>query len=116
MITSRLEDGIVWFTIDGELKANEMIPETEKWLSRRNEYCGYISDVRKMTTASALDKKLIEEQRKSNNTGKPNAILLKNGAMAIIAKVYINFTKAENTKYFTNPEKAIEWLKSNKGT
>jgi hypothetical protein len=87
MITSRLEDGIVWYTIDGELKADELIPETEKWLSRQNEYFGYISDVRKMTKATSHDKKRIEEQRKLNQTGKPNAILLKNDAMAVIAKI-----------------------------
>ena len=112
MVVSRLEDGIVWYIVDGELKADELIPETKKWLNRLDEYCGIISDVRKMTTAKSIEKKRIEEQRKLNDTGKPNAILVKNEAMAVVAQIYIKFTKAEATKYFTDPEKAKEWLKN----
>lgn len=112
MITSKLEDGIVWYTIDGELKADEMIPETQKWLNRQDEYIGYISDVRKMTKASSYDKQRMEEERRKNKTGKPNAILLKDDAMAVIAKIYIKFTNAKDTRYFTDPEIAKAWLKS----
>lgn len=112
MITSRLEDGILWYTIEGELKADELILETRKWLSRRDEYCGYISDVRKMTKASSYDKQRIEDEREKNKTGKPNALLLKDDAMAVIAKIYIKFTGAKDTKYFTDEESAKNWLKS----
>lgn len=112
MVTSKLEDGIVWYTIEGEMKADEMIPETDKWLSRQDEYCGYVSDVRKMTKATSYDKQRMEEQRRKNNTGKPNAILLKDDAMAVIAKIYIRFTGARDTHYFTDEEKAKAWLKS----
>ncbi|NQT26554.1 hypothetical protein HQ585_14465 [candidate division KSB1 bacterium] len=112
MVTSRLEDGIVWFIIEGDLTADEMIPETDKWLSRLDEYCGYITDIRKMEKASSYDKQRMEDQRKKNKTGKPSALLLKDDAMSVIAKIYINFTKAKDTRYFTDPEKAKEWLKN----
>ncbi|MBN2414535.1 hypothetical protein JXO52_01770 [bacterium] len=112
MITSKLEDGVVWFIIDGDLRADEMVPETDKWLTRLDEYAGYITDIRKMGRAPAIEKKKMEERRQQNNTGKPNAILGRDDAMAILAKIYVHFTGARDTRYFTDPEEAKKWLKS----
>lgn len=112
MITSKLEDGVVWFIIDGDLRADDMIPETEKWLTRGDEYAGYITDIRRMGKAPAIEKKRMEEQRQRNNSGKPNAILGRDDAMGILAKIYVNFTGAKDTRYFTDPDLAKQWLKS----
>lgn len=110
MIKSRLEDRVVWLTVEGDLRADEFIPETDKWLSRIGEYDGYITDVRKMSKSTAVDKKRIEERRKQNKTGKASAILVKDDFMGTLAKIYINFTKADDTQIFTDPEKAKAWV------
>jgi hypothetical protein len=110
MITSKLENRVVWMTVEGPLLADEFIAETEQWLSRLKEYDGYITDVRKMTTSTALDKKRIEDRRQQNKTGKASAILVKDDFMGTLAKIYINFTKASDTQIFTDPEKAKAWI------
>jgi len=112
MVTSRLEDRVVWMVVEGPLLADEFIAETDKWLSRLDEYEGYITDVRKMTTSTALDKKRIEDRRKQNQTGKASAILVRDDFMGTLAKIYINFTKASDTQIFTDPEKAKAWVQS----
>ena len=114
MVTSKLEDRVVWMIVEGPLLADEFIPATEKWLSRLDEYDGYITDVRKMTTASALDKSRIEDRRKQNDTGKASAILVRDDFMGTLAKIYINFTKASDTQFFTDPEKAKAWIQGHR--
>lgn len=115
MISSKLEDRVVWMIVDGPLYAGEFIRETDKWLSRLDEYDGYITDVRQMTTSTATDKKRIEERRQENNTGKASAILVRDDFMGALAKIYINFTKASDTRIFQDPEKAKAWIRSKRG-
>lgn len=110
MVTSKLEDRVVWMIVEGPLLADEFIGETDQWLSRLDAYDGYITDVRKMTTSTALDKKRIEDRRKQNNTGKASAILVKDNFMGTLAKIYINFTSASDTQIFTDPDKAMAWI------
>ena len=114
MVTSKLEDRVVWMIVEGPLLADEFIPETDQWLSRLDEYDGYITDVRKMTTSTALDKKRIEDRRKQNQTGKVSAILVRDNFMGTLAKIYINFTKASETQIFTDPEKAKAWIQGHR--
>jgi hypothetical protein len=114
MITSKLEDRVVWMIVDGPLLAYEFIRETDKWLSRLEEYDGYITDVRQMTTSTATDKKRIEERRQQNKSGKASAILVRDDFMGTLAKIYINFTKASDTQIFQDPEKAIAWIQSHR--
>ena len=110
MVTSKLKDRVVWMIVEGKLLADEFIPEAEQWLSRLDEYDGYCTDVRKMTTSTAVDKKRIEERRKQNATGKASAILVKDSFWWTLAKIYINFTQASDTQIFTDPEKAKAWI------
>jgi hypothetical protein len=114
MITSKLEDRVVWMIVKGPLLADEFISETDQWLSRQGEYDGYITDVREMTTATAWDKKRIEDRRKQNNTGKASAILVRDNIMGVLAKIYINFTKASDTQFFTDPHKAKIWIQGHR--
>jgi hypothetical protein len=114
MVSSELKDRVVWMIVDGPLLADEFIRETDKWISRPDEYDGYITDVRKMTTASAVDKKRIEERRQQNKTGKASAILVRDDFMGTLAKIYIDFTKASDTKIFQDPEKAAIWIRAHR--
>lgn len=112
MVTSKLEDGIVWFVVEGDLVAQEVLDDAKKWQPQINTFSGYVTDVRKMKNASAFEQKKLETGRKANNTGKPNAILIKDNAMAAIVKIYMRFTKAENMSYFTDVDEAVAWVKS----
>lgn len=112
MITSQLRDGVVWLTVDGELLAKDMIAETNQWLLRKGEFAGFISDVRKMTACKSAEKLKLEEERKRNKSGKPNAILIKDDAMSAVVKIYMRLTGAEQTRYFTSEREAVAWLKN----
>lgn len=112
MITSKLEDGVVWLIIEGELVADEVLAEAAKWLPQKDTFAGFITDIKAMTKQTVAEQKKLEEGRKNNKSGKPNAILGKDSAFAVLAKIYIRFTNAENVRYFTDPDEAKAWLKN----
>ena len=62
-------------------------------------------------TPSAEEQKKLEEWRKRNRTGKPHALLGQTNALGVLAQIYVRLTKAEDTRYFMDPERAIAWVK-----
>ena len=60
---------------------------------------------------STEEQKKLEEWRKRNQTGKPHALLGQTNALGVLAQIYVRLTKAEDTRYFMNPGKAIAWVK-----
>jgi hypothetical protein len=111
MVTSELKDNIVWLYFEGALNAEEAMAEISQWLPIKDTFDGFISDIRKMTDQPAADQKKLEEWRKANGSEKPNAILAKDNIMAVLARVYIRFTRAESTRYFTDAETAKAWIR-----
>lgn len=112
MVTIRLENVYLWVIIEGDLIADEVNKEFEKWIPRKNEFIGLITDTRKMGASSVGEQKKLAEQRRKNNLNKPNAILGKDSAFAALVDIFIRFTRSENTRYFTNPDDAKKWLQS----
>lgn len=112
MVKTKLEDMVLWITIEGDLKADEVIVEFNKWIPRKNEFIGLITDVRQMGASSAVDQKKLADQRRKNNLNKPHAILGKDSAFSVLVDIFVRFTRSENTRYFSDPEKAKEWLRS----
>ena len=113
MITSELRDGIVWLTVEGELTTEEVKLEVGKWLAQTDDYDGFITDLRGMTTIpSASDQKRMEAWRKENNSGKPHALLGQTNALGALITIYMQLTKARDTRYFMRPEAAVRWVKN----
>ena len=54
MITSELRDGIVWITIEGEMVFEEVKREVGRWLAQKDAYCGFVTDLRGMTTIPSI--------------------------------------------------------------
>jgi hypothetical protein len=115
MIKSWLDGNIVWIEIDGEFLADELIGETNKWLeTRKNDYLGYLVDIRKMTRQTAIEQKKAEAAAKKNQSGKPRAIIGNDAATAALVNIYTRFTGAQGMRYFTDVESAKTWLKTAK--
>jgi hypothetical protein len=113
MITSYLEDRIVFLEIEGVFSADELYSETSKWFdTRKDDYAGYLVDVNKMTKHPALEQRKAEAYAKKVNSNKPRAIVGKDEAIARLINIYMRFTKAEGVKYFSNHEDAKTWLLS----
>ncbi len=112
MVTSELKDGIVWLTVEGELVSQDVMREAGQWLSQKDAFSGFITDLCEMTSIpSTTEQKKLEEWRKQNESGKPHALLGRTNALGALIKIYIRFTKAEDTRYFMKPEAAIAWVK-----
>jgi hypothetical protein len=115
MIKSWLDGNMVWIEINGEFLADELIGETNKWLAtRKNDYVGYLVDIRKMTRQTASEQKKAEAAAKKNQSGKPRAIIGKDAATAALVNIYTRFTGAVGVHYFTDVESAKTWLKTAK--
>jgi hypothetical protein len=115
MIKSWLDGNVVWIEIDGEFLADELVRESDKWLStHKNDYIGYLVDIRKMTRQTAIEQKKAEAAAKKNNSGKPRAIIGKDAATATLVNIYTRFTGAQGVHYFTDVESAKSWLKTAK--
>ena len=113
MVISELKDGIVWLTVEGELISQDITREAGKWLSQKDAFSGFITDLREMTPIPSMtEQKELEEWRKQNNSGKPHALLGRTNALGALIKIYVRFTKAEDTRYFMNSEAAIAWVKN----
>jgi hypothetical protein len=112
MITSELKDGVVWLTVEGDVVAEDVKREAGKWLSYKDTFSGYITDLREMISIpSTAEQQELEEWRKHNKSGKPHALLGRTSALGVLIQIYIRFTKAEDTRYFMNPEAAVEWVR-----
>lgn len=112
MVKSELKDGIVWLTVEGDLASQDAIREIGQWLSQGEAFSGFITDLRPMTSIpSTEEQKKLEEWRKQNKSGKPHALLGQTNALGVLAQIYVRLTKAEDTRYFLNPESAIAWVK-----
>lgn len=115
MITSRLDGDIVWIEIEGEFLADGMITETRKWVeTQKDNYIGYIVDIRKMTKQNAVEQKKVEEEAKNHGTRKPRAVLGKDIATAAVVNIYQRFTGAQGVHFFTDEVAAKKWLKEYK--
>ena len=115
MVKSWLEGNMVWVEIEGEFLADELIGETNKWLeTHKDDYIGYLVDIRKMTRQTTLEQKKAEEAATKNQSGKPRAVIGKDAATATLVNIYTRFTGAKGMHYFTDVEKAREWLKQRK--
>lgn len=111
MIKSRLDNKVVTIEIEGEFLADELVAETDKWLKdHRDEYIGYLVDIRNMTRQTAVEQKKAEEAAKKRNSGKPRAVLGKDLATAVLVNIYMRFTNAQGIRYFTNEQDAKTWL------
>jgi uncharacterized membrane protein len=114
MVTGKLENEILWIVLKGNLVADEVIAETNKWVPQNEQYIGMVTDIREMGDSPAIEQKKLEAQRKQNNLNKPNAILGQDNAMSAIVAIYIRFTRASNTRYFTDAEEAKKWILSHR--
>jgi hypothetical protein len=112
MVKVELVDNIQILTIKGELNADEVLKEAEKLSTYRTSIIGQITDIREMTAQPIADQKKLEMARKAQPHQVPNAILGKDNAMSSLVRIFINFTKAGDTKYFTDLEEAKAWIKS----
>jgi hypothetical protein len=113
MITSELRDGIVWLTVVGRLTTQDVMREAGKWLPQKDTFSGFITDLRMMTGGpSMFEREKLEAWRKQNKSGKPHAMLGPDTLIASIVKAYIRVTSAKDTRYFTDVEEAIAWVKS----
>ena len=112
MVTSELKDSIVWLVVEGEMSFEGVMREAGKWLSQKDAFSGYVTDLRKMTSIpSSEEQKKLEEWRASNESGKPHALLGRTNALGVLVKMYISLTKARSTRYFMSPEAAVSWVK-----
>ena len=110
---SWLSDRIVWIEIDGEFLADELVRESKQWFeTRKDDYVGYMVDIRKMTKQSTIEQKKAEFEAKRQGTGKPRAVLGKDGIAGAIINRYTIFTGASRVRYFTDVESAKTWLHS----
>jgi hypothetical protein len=115
MVKSWLDGNVVWIEIVGEFLADELIGETNQWLAtRKNDYVGYLVDIRKMTRQTAIEQKKAEAMAKKNQSHKPRAIIGKDIATATLVNIYTRFTGAQGVHYFTDVESAKAWLKTAK--
>jgi hypothetical protein len=113
MIKSWLDGDMVWIEIVGEFLADELIGETNIWLAtRKNDFVGYLVDIRKMTRQTAIEQKKAEAAAKKNQSNKPRAIIGKDAATAALVNIYTRFTGAQGMHYFTDVERAKTWLKT----
>ena len=113
MITSELKDGIVWLTVNGELKAEEVKREAGKWLIQKDAFSGFITDLRELTTIpNTEEQKRLEAWREQNNSGKPHAVLGQTNALGVLITIYVRLTKARDTRYFMNPKAAVDWVEN----
>lgn len=113
MVTSELNDGIVWLTVEGELISQDIITEVSKWLLQKDSFSGFITDIRSMESIpSTEEQKKLEEWRQQNKSGKPHAILGRTNAESVLVQIFIRLTKAADTRYFMKPESAIAWVKN----
>lgn len=116
MVTSELKDGIIWLTVEGEMTAQDIIAEANKWRSRTDEFSGFITDLRQMTALPSQDEqKILEEWRKQNNPGKRHAMLGRTNALGALIQIYVRLTQAEDTRYFMDPEAATSWILESTG-
>ncbi len=116
MITSELKDGIVWLTVEGDLTWQEVAREAGKWISQEQAFSGFITDLRGMASIpSMVEQKRMEEWRQQNKSGKPHALLGRTNALGALITIYVRFTKAADTRYFMDPEEAINWIKNFEG-
>lgn len=113
MVTSELKDGIVWLTIEEEMVSEDVKREAGKWLSQKETFSGFITDLRAMMTIPSLaEQREMEEWRKQNKSGKPHALLGQTNALGALIQIYVRLTKANDTRYFMDPEAAIAWVKN----
>ena len=99
MVTSELRDGVVWLIVDGDMPSQAVMREAGKWLSQKETFSGFITDLRRMTSIPSRDEqKKLEEWRKQNKSGKPHALLGRISMLGALVTIFIRMTKAKDTK------------------
>jgi len=112
LVKSELRDGIVWITIEGEVDTEEVKQELGGWAAQEDTFCGFITDLRGMTSIpSSEQQRELEEWRRQEGSRKPHALLGRTNALGVLVKMYISLTKAEDTRYFMNLEAAEAWVR-----
>jgi hypothetical protein len=112
MATVEIVDKILIVTIIGEMNAEEVLKEAEESTDQSIPIIGQITDIRQMTAQPVAEQKKLEEARKALPYQVPHALLGKDSAISALVKVYVNYTKASDTRYFTDFEEAKAWIKS----
>jgi hypothetical protein len=103
----------VWLIIEEGVTAQDVAREAGKWLSQKDTFGGFITDLRGMRSIPSLDEQReMEEWRKQNKSGKPHALLDRTSALGALIQIYVRLTKAADTRYFMDSEAAIAWVKS----
>ena len=111
MIRSWKDGEFVYIKMEGEFIADELVSETQQWIeNHKDEYVGYIVDIRDLTKQSALEQKKAEAKAKEIGTKKPRALLGKDPAMGALVNIYKRFTGAQDMRYFTNEDEAKKWV------
>jgi hypothetical protein len=88
MVTSWKEGEIVCIKMEGEFIADELVAETDKWIkTQKDNYVGYLVDIRELKKQSAIEQKKAEEAAKRYNSGKPRALLGKDAAMKTLVNI-----------------------------
>jgi hypothetical protein len=113
VIGATLKDEIIHITLEGSITYEEFLAAVGPILDSGRKYVGFISDGRKMATLGNAQIQLqLEQHHRTYNSDKRNAILMDPySGKAMLAKVYIAFTKAQNTQLFTDEEEAIAWVR-----
>jgi hypothetical protein len=112
MIKATLINKIIRIVIEGDLKYEDFLNALNPIFESKTAYIGFISDGRKLTVGefSPADMMKINKHHQTHNKDKPNAILMNKDQMIMIAKIYMNFTGARNTRIFTDEKKAVQWV------
>jgi hypothetical protein len=112
MVTSELQDGVVWITVEREWDGEGFKREAARWLSQGEPFSGFISDLREMKAIPSIaEQQELEEWRKENKSGRPHAMLGRTNALGALIQIYIRLTKANDTRYFMSPDAAVAWVK-----
>ena len=112
MVTADIKGNILRIKIVGELSYDEVSRVTDPLLTETKSITGMFTDIREITTYPVKEQRKLEQRRKDDNLQVPHALLGKDNALAPIVRLFIRFTTAENTRYFTSKEEALHWLKT----
>ena len=76
-------------------------------------YVGFISDGRKLSAGKfkAIDMMKIARYHKEHHPEMPNAVLMNENGMVIVANIYLQLTSAPNTRVFTDETEAVRWIR-----
>lgn len=117
MVTAKLADSIVWVHLSGEVTYEQFLEAVNPIFESGKAYIGFISDGRQIAGfRSAEDQKRLQQHHATHNPGKPNAIVMERSGKMMLAKVYMRFTGAKDTRIFDNEKDAEAWVREHAKT